>query len=408
MARPRFKQTNVVNSKARPEIDCIPDLADLALHKSKIDQILNALDCPTPLVIISGPAGTAKSTAVRVAARSLKKRLFEWSDQSSAIGETSVMKSFSDFLSGAALQHSDTIVLIDELPNILHDETHHEFEEVLWQWLELASDDTPHLVVVFTELGQTTAYADSMVAQRIFGELLNDSRCCWVKVNPVNASLINKTLARYTGTPKDPAVAKSIRLLSQVGDIRQALIAFCNWLDGSRETLPSLRTTQVGLFHLVGKLVFGTESSIDELEQILTEYSDIKDLVLLTLLENYTSAKYQQLDMVPISAAAECMSLGDLGLPLSTIALSVYDSIENSSPDQSKPRKFKPLAFTQAAKWRGERAVWNTRVKDDYAEQREVGPVSLLASMDIRAFNLMSTTALLDLDSETESSGSEF
>lgn len=406
--RPRFTQTSAGRPQARPAIDCLPNLSDLALHKAKVDQILAALDGQRPLIVISGPAGSAKSTAVRVASRSLVKRIVEWSDQTYAVGETSVMQSFRDFLSGAVLQPSDTVILIDELPNIFHDETHNQFKEALWQWIQCSTENSPHLVVVFSELGQTTSYADSMVAQRIFGEILEDERCCWIKINPVNSTLLTKTLSRYTDTPKDPAVAKSIRILSQSGDVRQALVAFSNWLDSPRSSVPSVRTTQVGLFHLIGKLVFGTETSIQELENMILEYVDIKETVLLTLLENYTSAKYQQLDIPTVSTAAEWMSLGDLGLPLAATSLGVHDTINAANPDPLQPRKFKPLTFTQATKWRGERAVWTTRVRNDYAEQREVGPVSILASMDIRAFNLMSTMDFLDIDSESDSNDSVF
>ncbi|KAJ2879522.1 RFC checkpoint protein Rad17, partial [Coemansia asiatica] len=164
------------------------EVSELAVHSAKIAQVRGWLEMAADaaisggkdgsrffrILVVEGPAGTCKSTCVRVLARELSLDVVEWvnplSGMASAAGQlepedssdASVVRQFADFLMRAerystlALSRQDSeiigsydslqsqegsrgrIILVDDIPNIGHRETRESFRSALLRFVSLS------------------------------------------------------------------------------------------------------------------------------------------------------------------------------------------------------------------------------------------------------------------------------
>lgn len=379
MARPRFKAPQALDKQYVPWIEkyAPADISELALHPSKLNQVRNSLSpiSPTRVLILSGPPGSAKSTCAKLIAKEQNKRVIEYIDPESYVGETSLSRGFEEFMFGASMYDRDqALIVVEDLPNIFYGDTATVFENCLINWvLESRNRDSrlPMVVVCFTEIEVNARFNDALVVSRVLNTLIEMKPYVdWIKVNPVNSQILKKRLSAIAKSENIKIPPQQLKRISECGDIRSAINAFeiaARTTDIKSDCDLWIRDDKVELFHAVGKLVYGSKDP-GSVNRHISDFEDTIDTFNLTLLENYTSAKHQQL---PISAAAECadlLSLNDISAKFTNTgmglvaALGVGSIIENSPRDEHQIKQFAPMKFTQHFKWLKE--YYNTRYQN--------------------------------------------
>ncbi|PIA18588.1 Rad17-domain-containing protein [Coemansia reversa NRRL 1564] len=167
----------------------VPKSADeLAIHASKITQVRGWLEMASyaathggsrgtdyfRILVLEGPAGSCKSTCVRVLADELGLEIVEWinplsgrlSDAAQNEDTVGVVRAFEEFLSqaerytGLQMQKSDGVmndgskgklILIDDLPNIGHRDTRLSFGKALTRFSMLPARGSFPMVIIVTE-----------------------------------------------------------------------------------------------------------------------------------------------------------------------------------------------------------------------------------------------------------------
>ncbi|KAJ2808454.1 RFC checkpoint protein Rad17 [Coemansia helicoidea] len=163
--------------------------AELAVHSAKIAQVRGWMEMAADaaagrgsrgsgffrILVLEGPAGSGKSTCVRVLARELGLDVLEWINPLSvrlsdaahqADDAPGVARRFEEFLLQAqrlpslALQPADgrhreqgrgKLILVDDIPNIGHRDTRESFREALLRFVAIPAHRSFPMVVVVTE-----------------------------------------------------------------------------------------------------------------------------------------------------------------------------------------------------------------------------------------------------------------
>ncbi|KAJ1955250.1 RFC checkpoint protein Rad17, partial [Linderina pennispora] len=272
---------------------------DLGVHNGKIAQVRGWLEMAMQpaaagpsafarILVVEGPAGAGKSTCVRVLAKELGLGVVEWinplSGRSSVAGalgfdidEVGVVEQFAAFLKraerytplqldasgevsgsrGSAPSTRGQIVLVDDLPNILHRDTRESFRSALLRFISIPARQSFPLVIVVTESFSTQDLLDD--ASRRSWRLRDDDKsantevatwcasdiipsavyssayCQSIKFNPVAPTIVSKGLKRILQirqglegqknvrfSPECTAAVKAISSESG-GDIRSAI-----------------------------------------------------------------------------------------------------------------------------------------------------------------------------------------
>lgn len=377
------------------------------MHKAKIQEISDALQSSDRLIIVGGPTGAGKSTVIRLILEKIGKRIIEWHAPETLVGGTSLIDSFGDFLVGAALHGPSAVVLVDELPNILHDTTLHEFTKAIEYYI--SARDVPQLVFAFTETETGANYRDHIVVSRVFAPFLDRPKVRHIKVNTVNATLIKKTLNSVTVAElgaKSPHTNKAVQALASTGDIRSALLQYEFWLKGNPTLPPISRDSTAGFFHSIGKIIYGTQQE-GGIDAVVDAHSDDLTSFNLTLLESYTAAHHQRLSLGTAILCCEWQSIADLGDQMRPLAIyGVANEIAMSEPDPRLPKAFRPLSFTPIQKSVSARAQKHMRITNYLLRQRRQGDcLSFYDGLVQEGYHLSETRNLqLDWDeSESES-----
>ncbi|GMM51610.1 Rad24 protein [Starmerella bacillaris] len=426
---PRFgatKRTTSWSLKWNPST-----IDDLAMHPKKLDEIKEAMK--TKLIsIISGPPGSSKSTSVKLLAKELNLTVIEFTPPSSNVGQTHVINAFKDFLLGVSFYDPlKTLVIVDELPNVVHEGTREAFEDALLEYAESAGNPVslnsidesdvdhlkPSIVVLFTEMEISANYQDAIVVPRILGRVVQDHSCAWVKVNPINATIMSKILKKVINSENLDVSPEELKTIAASGDIRGALTSLefyakpnipksklarkkigprlkktindyntpnpvmqphsSNIDSPTLDSSLQLKNTSVNLFHAVGKVIFGS-SDPSTVSKSIEGFKESIETFNLTVFENYTSAKRQQL---PINTSDECMewlSLADVNDQIMNIgSLGVALCIEKSEADTKAPSKYKSIQFTQFPKWRAEEHTSRCKAKNRTVDLRRISSASL-------------------------------
>ncbi|KXS94458.1 hypothetical protein AC578_4496 [Pseudocercospora eumusae] len=269
------KKANFVNAKddRRPwtERFAPADISELAVHKRKVADVRGWLETTFrgkrhKILVLKGPAGTGKTTTVRLLAQELGIELLEWRDPGAveSDGTTSAAARFEEFvvragkvsglklttrsdmntkdLSPPANDENDCkkrpqAILVEEFPNTFSRTSSalQSFRSTLAQYVSTTvSNDhmpTPMIMVISeTLLSTNTATADSFTAHRLLGPELNTNPYInIIEFNPIAHTYMVKALetivvkeARKSGRRRTPG-PQIIERLAESGDIRSAV-----------------------------------------------------------------------------------------------------------------------------------------------------------------------------------------
>ncbi|KAI8138601.1 Rad17 cell cycle checkpoint protein-domain-containing protein [Fennellomyces sp. T-0311] len=233
--------------------------SDLAIRPAKLKEVDACLRSsafgtppgPCKCLVLSGPAGSGKSTTIRTIAKARNYQIVEWNP---VVHEQwdgnqdyeSTMTKFENFVRRATqLQpltdpnatNSDQrrIILLDDIPDLMSDTARSRFHGLIESHL---SDPRPFLIVIIVSEAwmQTESRWKHFSETRLTGvrdvlspALVDSPRCTVIEFNPITSSRLEKSLAmiqenEYRNTkhclPKDQ--------LSQIvershGDIRNAI-----------------------------------------------------------------------------------------------------------------------------------------------------------------------------------------
>lgn len=342
-------------------------LGDIALHKRKLADVQAALEemlsgsDTTRILLLTGPSGSSKSTVIKQLARDLipqNRNVTRFSlqptSESGSAGTTDYVEyhsdqvmngqnqidSFREFLNSARYRSrvNLSLILVEDFPNVFHDDTRRAFQKVLLEWLNASDSNLPPLVLSLTECEiesdqnsyrANTFNVDCMyTAETILGkELLDDPRLKRIKFNPVNMTLTKKTLNKIA-SKEEVAFQKSgkwrqrvgyITHLSQTcGDIRSSICALEFWATSHGDLELATRHQPTSYFHAIGKVIFGSKDTPDDSEMLDALISSTSGLVSsanfkLGLLENYETFNRGDFSFEMASTITDALSLSDLG-----------------------------------------------------------------------------------------------
>ncbi|KAG1776322.1 Rad17 cell cycle checkpoint protein-domain-containing protein [Suillus placidus] len=325
--------------------------ADLAVHKRKVEDVRRWLSeafegGPTGklrkyrrILVLTGPAGTAKTTTLRVLAREMGFEIVEWRnsmsergpitfiDDSSDLGDDSwidteaLFDKFQAFLTRASSCYNIFVpstqslpstssshpsnrhlILLEDLPNILHLPTQARFHDAL-QSLCGSSESAPPVVIIISDSGLRgeNAYNDDSwdgaggarwskketidIRNLLGADLSISPYVTRIAFNPIAPTLMIKALQamltnHFASTSGKPPAKDVVEMIveSSNGDIRSAVMALefacvvtltkgggkgktrrnTAGSGGARAILEAVtrREQSLVLFHLMGKILY--------------------------------------------------------------------------------------------------------------------------------------------------------
>ncbi|KAI9441232.1 Rad17-domain-containing protein [Lactarius indigo] len=292
-------------------------LGDLAVHKRKVDDVRRWLveafseqgrSERRRLLILTGPAGSGKTATLRVLAHEMKVEIIEhkthvntvqvstFSEPSTCRSSTPLSKSakmesgianspdvFATFLARAGAYTSiftsarQKLVLVEDLPNILHPTVRARFHDALRTHVERGPSVAP-VVLVVSDAGLCVEASSNGSSSR---DVVIDARAVVppglpthlfteIRFNPIAPTLLASALKRVTALAN---VRLSQSILNSVvegagGDVRSAIMTLeftcarsASWKQSGRSNVGSIvSTTQkenaLLLFHLIGKIMY--------------------------------------------------------------------------------------------------------------------------------------------------------
>ncbi|GMM39080.1 Rad24 protein [Saccharomycopsis crataegensis] len=268
---------------------------DIAVHPRKIKEVRTKLtsmlyhDYPPRLLILTGPSGSGKSTMVKLLSQELlSKPVLEWINPST-IKNTSHVDAFSEFLKAAKYCQGQnlSIILVEDLPFIFHEPTKDAFQAAVYQWLHYDPLTTlPPLVICLTEENfendknnnnfASWDITNNFSVDTVFGHkvLQSHGKYQQIKFNPVNATLMTKTLKRIVNDNSQlfnhHQLKSYLPKLVASGDIRSAILSLQCWgswrskahqLPGVTDSMYLVfgKDVSFDLFHIIGKIIYGSQ-----------------------------------------------------------------------------------------------------------------------------------------------------
>lgn len=343
--------------KYRPKIsrDICINPRKLKEVKKTISDIVDGKD-NTRLLVLSGPAGSSKSTTVKVVANEIFTDTFRNNhytnprDQSwieyidSAVIGTNQSAHFEEFLQDAKVV-SDSLVIIEELPNVFNPHTLEVFRRSLKEWiLSENRRNFPLLVLCITEVEATNETSNSesfninnnLTAETLLGKLiLSLPDVKHLKFNPIAASFVKKTLGQiiakesstFSGITK-AEINTFLSLLLETGDIRAIIANLQIWSsfksrsEGKDLEFDFAREHKFNLFHAIGKIIFSSskfrdrdpdESDYLSVQAVIDSYVNSEALILnLALMENYNIYSALEFPLKTAGAILDNLSISDV------------------------------------------------------------------------------------------------
>lgn len=352
-------------------------ISEICINPTKLKQVRSILEkmvnkeSSCRLLVLSGPAGSSKSTTVKLLARELltnRKGLattlvnleedldcIEYLDLS--VPGTAQPTHFGEFLNDCKYR-SGCVVLVEELPNVFHEDTLRNFRHAIREWVH-SSEPHPPLVLCVTEIeyGSENRFAyhieNNMSVETLLGVGITSlPEVERVKFNPVANKFLKKTVNALVRSEKSvfnaipqPIVTRFIDDVSKCGDVRSVIANLQMWATSytaalsvgeddkhtrSEYALMNLdvfsqsyaRENQIDLFHAVGKIIylssdFGHMSENDNdfysVQSVLERYNrNNLGLLNLAVLENYHVYKDSNYDIEVASRIVDGLSLGDV------------------------------------------------------------------------------------------------
>ncbi|KAH9989612.1 Rad17 cell cycle checkpoint protein-domain-containing protein [Russula vinacea] len=253
-------------------------LQDLAVHKRKVDDVrkwlVDAFDEKgrskhRRLLVLTGPAGSAKTTTLRVLAREMDFDIVEYKENMNTTRFSTFADEPSTCTFGDAILFTFTrrkLVLVEDLPNILHPAVRSRFHDALRAHVERAWDVAP-LVLVISDAGRDLVIDIRTIVPP---ELSSTSLFTEIRFNPIAATLLASAVKRVTILTKvrpSPNTLHSI-LEGAGGDVRNAIMTLeftCAHPKSRKQSGKSTAGSIVSvtqkenalmLFHLMGKIMY--------------------------------------------------------------------------------------------------------------------------------------------------------
>jgi cell cycle checkpoint protein len=255
------------------------NLDELVVHKKKVGDVRgwleNVMDgrMRQRMLILKGPAGTAKTATVGLVAKAMDCEVLEWRNPIGSVatgdGFQSMSAQFEEFLGRGGmfgqldifsetetlLAKPDTkpldrrkkLILVEEFPNTFTRSSTalQSFRAAISQYLasntpplsmlyakDMPKDPVTPIVIIISEtlLTTTSASADSFTAHRLLGpEILQHPGVGVIEFNPIAPTLLAKALetivqkeSRKSGRRKTPGPLV-LKRLGEIGDIRSAI-----------------------------------------------------------------------------------------------------------------------------------------------------------------------------------------
>ncbi|KAM9898566.1 hypothetical protein OXX69_009819 [Metschnikowia pulcherrima] len=300
------------------------------------------------LLVLSGPSGCSKSTL----AKCLAKEYFpsdgtahgyvEYLD--SSLTDVNQAQHFREFMDGCRylVGSNRKVVLIEDLPNVFHEDTLFSLRDCLRSWIFSANEiELPPVVLCLTEIeivgdhGQRGFYniENCLTVETVLGRDLLNSGCSSglirrVKFLPVAKTYIKKSLQRILSAEKGLSqTAKSPEFLNQLyesGDIRSSIsnLEFISRSSHGPGFSGLFRESQISLFHAAGKVIHSSSktrdgnidseygSDYESVKMVVDNYHNT-GLLHLALLENYQIYNGSQFDIDIAATIVDNLSLHD-------------------------------------------------------------------------------------------------
>ncbi|KAF9070729.1 Rad17 cell cycle checkpoint protein-domain-containing protein [Rhodocollybia butyracea] len=308
---------------------------ELVVHIKKVADVRNwlreafdgKLQKYRRILVLTGPAGTAKSSTIKVLGKEMNLDILEWrnsmgdsftnaqASSSSWTPDDSMFTKFQLFLERASkcqniFSASNTkkrpssttsnstssinrsspaarLILLEDLPNILHASTRAQFHEVIRSLINDLDNPVP-IVIVLSDSGARGEAGDERLAAGAWGrdqdgavdirnllpkDILKGPFVTEIRYNPVAPTLMKKALQellrRQFRSQKSPVTGQMLDFVvnSSNGDIRSAIMALqfaCVRLSKKTKSADSQvlmesvtrREQSLFLFHLMGKIFY--------------------------------------------------------------------------------------------------------------------------------------------------------
>ncbi|CAI5759136.1 unnamed protein product [Candida verbasci] len=354
---------------------------DICINKKKLNEVREALskmirnESNVKLLVLSGPSGSSKTTTVKL----LTNELLPNNDIfGSSLIEYNESENFNNFLNECKYKQN-SVILIDELPNIYHIETLINFRNGLKNWI-YSDIKLPPIILIVSEfeydnldnLNNTSFGVENnlSVETLLTKEITSLSSVKTIKFNSIANKFLNTTISKIIKCEQlnrkvdVELMNRFLFELFQVGDIRSIINNFENWIKFDKkdniENCQFLRENSLNLFHAIGKIIYSTktgENGLDKdvlsIDQVLNNYPEKNsNLLSLSLLENYNIYQDGKYDINIAADIVDNLSIndvlggnGELGIISTRINLSKIEKIKNQ-PQFMKmkyPRHFKML-----------------------------------------------------------------
>lgn len=334
---------------------------EICINPRKLKEVREILsnmisgDESTKLLILAGPPGSSKSTAVKVLANEIIGNTFgtsiakglnnsseKWIEYTDTVVDSTPQPMlFSEFLNDAKYKIGSnvSVVLIEELPNIFHGDTLTRFRSQLNEWVN-TTYQLPPLVLCLSEIEISQEknqdyfnIENNLTVDTLLGREFISQRNIvkLVKFNSIASSFMKKSINRIINEEKavfrdipKATLNEFVNYIVQSGDIRSAISNLQFWsglsTKGRSEIFDSLRETQLSLFHAIGKVIYSSskfsglnkeESDYLSVENVLENYGN-NSLLNLSLLENYHIYSGLNYDIDIASHITDGLSLSDI------------------------------------------------------------------------------------------------
>lgn len=245
-------------------------ISDVAVHPRKLSELQSTISrmiqFHTPkILIVSGPAGLGKTTAVYHTIKKLGLDVLEWINPLSTPGTLNVAL-FPDFLRGASYA-TDVAVLVEDLPALHHDDTRNAFQDALFEWAHQDFVSPPLIVIVADE---PRLSVESAIGPQVLRGA-SPGRVVQIRFNPVNTTLMKKALGRivkeHSSRFRGGAATRLITELAASGDIRAAILAMEHAARTKVSAEPIIRFGRgppMDWFHVAGRVLYGSQKITEE------------------------------------------------------------------------------------------------------------------------------------------------
>lgn len=309
------------------------------------DMVVGALKCR--LLVLAGSSGSSKSTVIKCLASELLASkvpslhsLLEYSH--SFVDDIPLPMHFADFLDSCRYRVGPnlSVVLMEELPNIFHEETLFQFRMAIRDWIFTDSSVAlPPLVLCLTELDsisdetlvrlyniENTLTVDTLLGRSLLASAGHQNLIKRIKVPPLAKTFISKVITKiYAAEGLTRAQTRHREFLAplfETGDIRCLINNLEFWAKSATKTLGafSFKENQLTLFHAVGKILYATSDvsskkcgvSLDyhSISSVVDAYQNL-DLLHFGLLENYHICSGLDWDIRIAASITEGLSVCD-------------------------------------------------------------------------------------------------